>query len=450
MHVNHNISALIARTQLKKTENNLSASLQRLSSGYKIAKSADNPAGLAISNKMRTQISALEQASSNASDGDSIIQTAEGSISEVASMLQRMRELAVQAANDTNTLDDRAALQSEMDELLDELDRISKDTEYNNKYLLNGSLCHTGVSSSALTDLFEISSSVENKEYEITVTKLGEKAELAFNMPAAPATKDDVYYINGMPFTVSKGQDEATMKANLIKFCDTLNLDLAADMTISTRVPGSLQTLTIDYPDGTTDKSVGEDAEIALTDGFVAGKTSYTANGNYVSVIDNGDFRMTFEVREEYAAGEAFKINVYNSGFLSVQIGANEGQVLEMNMPEVSCTTMGLRTADGTNIVNICSGVGAQNAINLFDHAIQYVSEARSKLGAYQNRLDSTIASLDIATENMTDAMSRITDVDMADEMTKYTQYNVISQAATSILAQANNRAETIMNILQM
>lgn len=445
MHVNHNISALIARTQLKKADNNLSTSLQRLSSGYKISKSADNPAGLAISNKMRTQIRALEQASSNASDGDSIIQTAEGSLSEVASMLQRMRELSVQAANDTNTLDDRTAIQNEIDELMDELDRISKDTEYNNKYLLNGSLSHTGVSSSALTDIFEISSSVENKEYEIKVTALGKKAELPFT-PTTPG----VYYINGMPFNVAAGQDATAIKANLLDFCDRLNLDMAADMTLSTRVPGSTQIIKIDYPDGTKQFKRGTDAEIELVDGFVAGKTSYTANGNYVNVVDNGDFRMAFEVRETYTEGDSFKINVYNSGFLSIQIGANEGQLLEMNLPEVSCTTMGLRTADGTNIINVCSENGAQNAIALFDDAIESLSAARAKLGAYQNRLDSAISSLDISVENMTDAMSRITDTDMADEMTKYTQYSVISQAATSILAQANNRAETIMNILQM
>lgn len=445
MHVNHNISALIARTQLKKTDNNLSASLQRLSSGYKISKSADNPAGLAISNKMRTQIRALEQASSNASDGDSIIQTAEGSLSEVASMLQRMRELSVQAANDTNTLDDRTAIQNEIDELMDELDRISKDTEYNNKYLLNGSLSHTGVSSSALTDIFEISSSVENKEYEITVTALGKKAELPFT-PTTPG----VYYINGMPFNVAAGQDETAIKANLLDFCDSLNLDMAADMTLSTRVTGSTQIIKIDYPDGTTQTSRGTDAEIELGEGFVAGKTSYRADGNYVNIVDNGDFRMAFEVRETYAEGDSFTINVYNSGFLSIQIGANEGQLLEMNLPEVSCTTMGLRTADGTNIINVCSENGAQNAITLFSNAIESLSAARARLGAYQNRLDSAISSLDISVENMTDAMSRITDTDMADEMTKYTQYSVISQAATSILAQANNRAETIMNILQM
>lgn len=448
MHVNHNISALIARTQLKKTDNNLSASLQRLSSGYKISKSADNPAGLAISNKMRTQIRALEQASSNASDGDSIIQTAEGSLSEVASMLQRMRELSVQAANDTNTLDDRTAIQNEIDELMDELDRISKDTEYNNKYLLNGSLSHTGVSSSALTDIFEISSSVENKEYTITVQTLGKKAELPFT-PNTPG----VYYINGMPFNVAPGQNETTIKANLLDFCDRLNLDMADDMTLSTRVPGSTQVITIDYPDGTKQQSRGTDAVLGTLDeagGFVDGKTSYKANGNYVNIVDNGDFRMAFEIREAYTEGDSFKINVYNSGFLSIQIGANEGQLLEMNLPEVSCTTMGLRTADGTNIVNVCSENGAQNAITLFANAIESLSAARAKLGAYQNRLDSAISSLDISTENMTDAMSRITDTDMADEMTKYTQYSVISQAATSILAQANNRAETIMNILQM
>lgn len=448
MQVNHNISALIARTQLKKSENNLATSLERLSSGYKITKSADNPAGLAISGKMRAQIAALERASDNASDGDSVIQTAEGVLSEVTLMLQRMRELSVQAANDTNTLDDRTAIQSEIDELLDELDRVSKDTEYNQKYLLDGSLSHTGVASSAKIDLFEISGSVPDGEYLVTVDSLGVKANLAFNVtPIAEGT--DVYLINGMPFEVKGGQSEETIRKNLAEFCGKLNLDLDETFTLSSKVPGSSQIINIQYPDGTKDSSKGVDATVTLEDGFTEGKTSYIANGNYVTIADNNDFRMTFNIKEDYADGE-FSINVYHSGFMSVQIGANEGQLLEMNFPEVSCTTLELRTPEGEDIINVCSANGATNAITLFDNAIKHVSQARSNLGAYQNRLDAAIASVDISVENMTDAMSRITDTDMADEMTKYTQYSVISQAATSILAQANNRAETIMNILQM
>lgn len=451
MQVNHNISALIARTQLKKSENNLSTSLERLSSGYKITKSADNPAGLAISGKMRAQIAALERASDNASDGDSVIQTAEGVLSEVTLMLHRMRELSVQAANDTNTLDDRTAIQSEIDELLDELDRVSKDTEYNQKYLLDGSLSHTGVASSAKIDLFEVSGSVPDGEYKLSVDSLGEKAELAFNVtPIAEGT--DVYLINGMSFEVKGGQSTETIKKNLAEFCGKLNLDLdgaGGAFTLSSKVPGSSQIINIQYPDGTKDSAKGDDATVTLGEGFTEGKTSYIANGNYVTIADNNDFRMTFNIKKDYADGE-FSINVYHSGFMSVQIGANEGQLLEMNFPEVSCTTLELRTPDGNDIVNVCSAHGATNAIELFDNAIKHVSEARSNLGAYQNRLDAAIASVDISVENMTDAMSRITDTDMADEMTKYTQYSVISQAATSILAQANNRAETIMNILQM
>lgn len=445
MNVNHNISALIARTQLKKADNKLSSSLQKLSSGYKISKASDNPAGLAISNKMRTQIRALDQASSNAADGDSIIQTAEGAVSEAANILQRMRELSVQAANDTYTLDDRDAIQQEIDQLMDELDRISKDTEFNNKYLLDGSLSHTGVSTSALTDVFEISNVVENGTYGITVDEKGQKAEtdLALDGPG-------VYYINGTSFEVKAGESDEDIYTNLLVFCDKLNLDVDESYHLSSKVSGAKQQLTISYPDGTKTESWGTDAKISLGDGFDSDKFSYSANGDYITIIDNADFRMTFDLKEDFTAGDSFDINVYGSGFLTVQIGANEGQNLEMNLPEVSCTTMGLRTADGVNIINVCSQPGAGNAIDLLDNAISYLSEARSKLGAYQNRLDSTIASLDIASENMTDAMSRITDTDMADEMTKYTQYNVISQAATSILAQANNRAETIMNILQM
>ncbi len=171
MRINHNISALTANSQLRRTNSALDLSLERLSSGFRINKAADDAAGLAISRKMQTQIDGLVQASRNASDGISVIQTAEGAMNEIEAMLQRMRELAVQAANDTNTADDRAQIQKEVDQLISEVTRIADTTEFNTKSLLDGSIDRKSYSSADKVSLFSVSDNVQVKNYKITVTQ---------------------------------------------------------------------------------------------------------------------------------------------------------------------------------------------------------------------------------------------------------------------------------------
>ena len=188
MRINHNISAQLANVSLKKSDNRLTAALERLSTGYKINKAADDSAGLAISNKMRTQIRALDQAGRNAADGDSVIQTAEGALIELTSILQRVRELAVEAANDTYTLEDREAAQKEIDQMLSEIDRISTTTEFNGKGLLDGSSARTVMSNSLAVNTLSASLEVTRGTYEITVDEIAEKAELTYDFSAISST----------------------------------------------------------------------------------------------------------------------------------------------------------------------------------------------------------------------------------------------------------------------
>jgi len=178
MRINHNMSAIKANTHIGRTDSSLTKSLERLSSGYKINKAADNAAGMAISQKMRTQIRGLNQASTNASDGISVIQTAEGALNEVENMLQRIRELSVQAANGTNTTNDRAAIQAEINQLEEEIDRISDSTEFNTKKLLDGSSDNKSYSDNNSVSLISISDSVETKEYTLSVTQDARQAVL--------------------------------------------------------------------------------------------------------------------------------------------------------------------------------------------------------------------------------------------------------------------------------
>lgn len=445
MRINHNISARMANVNLKKADSRVSSSLERLTSGNKITKAADDAAGLAITNKMRAQIRALDQSSRNTEDGQSIIETAEGALNEVGNILQRIRELAVQAANDTYTLDDRKAIQDEIDQLTEEIDRISSTTEFNGTSLLDGSASRTFTSSKADVNAVSVSMDVEKGDYGLLITDLAKPATLDLNLTS---TIPGVIEINDtrIEFTDADSLDSAREK--IIEVCDAMNIEVSGNLstlTLTTRAPGSAQRIEITQ-NGVTQEDTGADAVVGLGIGFEA-SASYSADGNLIHIVDNNGFDMQVEL-EPTASGEAI-FSVYDAGYMTIQIGANEGQTLDMDFPEITCLSLGLKTTDGTSMINCCTQFGATNTITAMDAAIQKVANARSRLGAYENRLESTAASLDITSQNLTEAMSRISDTDMADEMTDYTQQDVLAQAATSMLAQANNRPQQIMALLQ-
>ena len=444
MRINHNISAQLANVSLKKTDNRLTASLERLSTGYKINKAADDSAGLAISNKMRTQIRALDQAGRNAADGDSVIQTAEGALIELTSILQRVRELSVEAANDTYTLNDREAIQKEVDQMLSEIDRISTTTEFNGKGLLDGSSAHTVMSNSLAVSPLSASIEVLRGTYEITVDMIAEPAELVYDFTGVESV-----YINGNEIYLPDDPDEA--KAILVKACDSMNIDATGELAalkMTTKATGSAQRIVID--DQTP--VYGKDAAITLGAGDPGfnpvDEYSYIATGGLVKIVGNDGFEIQVDVLEA-TAGASATLRVEDAGYMELQIGANEHQTLNVDFAEVNCVCLGLRDSQGNNLVNACSAHGATTMITVLDDAIDIVSAARSALGAYQNRLESTQSSLDVSGENLTDAMARIMDTDMAEGMTEYTQLSVLSQAATSMLTQANNRPQQIMSLLQ-
>ena len=442
MRINHNISAQMANVNLKRTDSRLSSSLERLSSGYKINKAADDSAGMAITNKMRAQIRALDQASRNSQDGQSIIETAEGAMGEIETILQRVRELAVQTANDTYALEDREAVQKEVDELLDEVDRIATTTEFNGTALLDGSAARTFGSSNIDIKPVYTSMSVEKGDYKLTVDQVAEPAELTVPLPSVPGSIELNKTLIEFPATMN---DDAVAE-KLQAACDAMNIDMernGGSVTFKTRATGSLEKIT--YSDGTGEKVAnGKEAKITFQDGFSSTAT-YSSDGNLVTIRDNEGFEMQIETN---AVGDA-DLRIFDAGYMTVQIGANESQTLNMNFPEVSCLNLGLRSSDGNDKINLCTQYSSEKALNSMDRAIKKVSGARSTLGSYQNRLETTTSSLDLSSQNITEAMSRISDTDMADEMTKYTQYEVLSQAATSMLAQANNRPQQIMSLLQ-
>ena len=299
MRINHNISAQMANVNLKRTDSRLSSSLERLSSGYKINKAADDSAGMAITNKMRAQIRALDQASRNSQDGQSIIETAEGAMGEIETILQRVRELAVQTANDTYALEDREAVQKEVDELLDEVDRIATTTEFNGTALLDGSAARTFGSSNIDIKPVYTSMSVEKGDYKLTVDQVAEPAELTVPLPSVPGSIELNKTLIEFPATMN---DDAVAE-KLQAACDAMNIDMernGGSVTFKTRATGSLEKIT--YSDGTGEKVAnGKEAKITFQDGFSSTAT-YSSDGNLVTIRDNEGFEMQIETN---AVGDA-------------------------------------------------------------------------------------------------------------------------------------------------
>lgn len=444
MRINHNVAAQLTNVHMRKTERGLAASLERLSSGYKINKAADDAAGLAISNKMRTQIRALEQSSRNADDGSSVIQTAEGALTEIQSMLQRCRELSVQAANDTYTLDDRENIQQEIDKLMDEIDRIAETTEYNGRGLLDGTFGRATTSNQLDMDVLTINEKVPAGTYEVKAVQKAAAATADFTY-----TVPSMITINDVPVEINESDSQEEIKSKILATCNGLGLDAnvtdAPKISVTSRVAGSQYGIHVESATAVLADARGTDAKATPGDGFPQ-DTVVSADGEYITLESGSGFKMVIHAGDNAADA---KFTIYDAGPMDIQIGANEHQDLLIEFPKVSCETLGLREADGDDKVNMGCSDNATRAIDVFDAAIGTISDLRSQLGAYENRLESTISSLDVSSENMTEAMSRIIDTDMAAEMTEYTQKSVLSQAATSILAQANNRPQQIMSLIQ-
>ncbi len=459
MQINHNISALIANGHLKRTNNALDKSLEKLSSGLRINHAADDAAGMAISQKMKTQIAGLEQASRNASDGISVIQTAEGALGEVHAMLQRARELSVQAANGTNTAEDREAIQEEIEQLKKEIDRISTDTEFNTKPLLDGSIGRKSYSSTTKVSLIAASDAVNSGDYEITITKIGEPAKIEGTSAVTVPSVDGSIIINGETVEIKAGDTQNEVIEKIRIACERSNIELSVatdkKLTFKTIEAGKDQSIEIYCEDTTlsgelgitTQTKNGEDAEVTLKYKDNGGNFNPTAtviaDGNDIKITDSDGFEMKISVDEDVATNTPITISVLDAGPMLLQIGANEGQTVSLNISEVST-----RTLDLTHL-NVLTQDGAGEAISSLDDAINMVSTVRSKLGAYQNRLEHAVANLDTASLNLTEALSRIEDVDMAEEMANYTQKNVLSQAGVSMVSQANERPQNILSLLQ-
>ena len=563
MIINHNMNALNAHRNMGVNNSAAGKSMEKLSSGLRINRAGDDAAGLAISEKMRGQIRGLTQASRNASDGISLVQTAEGALNETTNILQRMREISVQSANSTNTETDRAALQEELNQLTTEINRIGNTTEFNTQKLLNGG---AGASSSAnITDAASASVTTGNFEAKnlsavtgktsikvdgttfdiseaLKVNWTGKKADdviSALNEVTAGEKKlSDVVDITkvaaggdtkivftakstGKSSSVEISTEEDTV-AQLFGYTDKTELQNKANGE------GKNATIQKHGLEGTGDKltannvtvtkgqefkvTVGHDSEVsvkfakdktydvknadanvaqaareelvkdineALQKAGLSGKvTASLSNDNQLQMISENGKDIAITGMADFGIADNAKVQNVNqvvgagaqgAGFeVNLQIGANSGQAMNLSIGDMRAAALGItgntgqtgfsstnNVSNGTDTISteasldITNASSASSAITAIDSAMEKVSSERAKLGAVQNRLEYTISNLDNTAENLTSAESTLRDVDMAKEMMEYSKNNILSQAAQSMISQANQQPQNVLQLLR-
>lgn len=401
MRIQHNISALNAYRQLGTNNNAVAKNLEKLSSGYRINRAGDDAAGLAISEKMRGQIRGLDQATSNAQDGISLIQTAEGGLNETHSILQRMRELAVQSSNGTYQDDvDRENLNKEMTSLKSEIDRIASSTHFNKINLLDGSTSATNKGTGLMGST------------QVTVMSTATTASVAFAV------------------------DETATKGIAVTFTDTTG---AASVTFGTKTDANT------YTAEDINKAIQKAADAVLKNDSATDAQKTAANiAKNTTVSLSGS--LTFAAGDDASAMAATtQVATGNEGTLMFQIGANGSADQQVRLGVDDMSSIGI----GVSAVSVATQDDANAAIDSIDSAINLVSGTRADLGALQNRLEHTVNNLGTTSENLTAAESRIRDVDMAKEMMEMTKNNILTQAAQSMLAQANTQPQGVLQLLQ-
>lgn len=417
LSIQTNVSAISAQNNLSSTSNALNTSMERLSSGFRINRAADDAAGLAISEKLKAQIGGLTQASQNAQDGISMIQTAEGALDEVQSMMQRMRDLSVQAASDTNDQSDRANINLELGQLQQEIDSISGTTKFNGQTLLNGSLTSLQKSGSA--------------GYAASSVELTAGATLSTTTNASVASIDVSGSASGLGYTFS------------------------ADSS------GNITAAQVDA----LGQKTGQSQIIAATD-LAAGETetlNFSKFGIKVNLDNTSKTSVTAsDIASAFTGSNALSIDTgVASGAAILQTGANQGEQTSVSFVDtrLSGSTSTVMKALNTALNNFSSSVAGTDTtvsrtdagalITALDNALDYVSSSRATLGAAQNRLQDTISSLGTTSENLSASNSRIVDVDVATESSKMAKEQVLEQAGVSVLAQANQIPQLALKLLQ-
>ncbi len=470
MVVQHNLTAMNSNRMLGITQGTLAKSTEKLSSGYRVNRAADDAAGLAISEKMRKQIRGLDQASANAEDGISAVQTAEGALTEVHDMLQRMNELAVKAANGTNSEDDRAYIQDEMDQLSTEIDRVAETTKFNETYLLKGdpraekgytysyALGGAGTQDAAATvtmgsdtatdakvtritfqndvsteEQNALAKSLRDQGLTITSTTINGQQKLSIELNGSDAKANYSVQVDGTDFNIVNADGDTVAVVEGADIEDNMSATITA-----TTVSAAVRTEEVfSYYDKDGNAISAND----LSNYFTASGTTATARADAAKVYDALGNEIALNgsdvvVTQDRTAALKLKFHVGADGTSNNQISIN---IETMSAKGLGVNGIRIDGADDSN---------ATKAISTIAAAIKQVSTQRSALGAVQNRLEHTINNLDNVVENTTAAESQIRDTDMATEMVKYSNSNILSQAGQSMLAQANQSKQGVLSLL--
>ena len=446
MVVQHNMQAANANRMLNVTTSAQSKSTEKLSSGYRINRAADDAAGLTISEKMRKQIKGLDRASTNAEDGVSAVQTAEGALTEVHSMLQRMNELATQSANGTNSNTDRKAIQDEIDQLTTEIDRVSETTKFNETYLLKGDGAEkehnvnahdAGLDGVTLTD--------KGDEVEVTLKTLnaGDKISIAGKNYTIGATTDEAKEL----YKNAKVGEKVTVGGTTYEIAAATNADKG--QISKTDLDGKIDKgKTVEYGNKkvhVVDKTTGiddNDSSIITAAKAYELETAEIVKASSIGTDTNAKAGNLTDNKFTLTKG---KVNYNDALSFNLHVGADADMTNKITVNIDSMNSAGL----GVKGIKADTEQDATYAIDAIADAISTVSSQRSALGAVQNRLEHTINNLDNVVENTTSAESRIRDTDMAEEMVNYSKNNILAQAGQSMLAQANQSNQGVLSLLQ-
>ena len=496
LSINTNVMSLNAQRNLGTSQSALSKSMQRLSSGLRINSAKDDAAGLAISDRMTSQIRGLNQASRNANDGISLAQTAEGALQESTNILQRMRELAVQSANDTNSSSDRTSLQSEVNQLKQEMDRIATTTEFNGKKLLDGSMTSAqfqvgananqtismGIASAQTANLGAnaLTSNNATADHSIERATSVAGASAANNVGAQTLTVVGKSGSNTASFTAGSTAANIAGAINNISSSTGVTATAKTTATLSTLSQNGSVSFSLQ---GTNTTAINISATVQTTDltNLATAIQDQAGNTGITATLSSDKLSITLE----QAAGSDIKV----SDFLH----STAGQTIKLTGSEAGATTIGASTTSDSstvggevsftsagsfnvtsdaaaaagslfstaasaanvsalssiNTVDITSVTGAANAIKAVDGALTQIDNMRGDLGAVQNRFESTISNLSNVSENLSAARSRILDADIAQETSAMTKNNILQQAGVSILAQANQAPQLALSLLK-
>ncbi len=473
MVVQHNLRAMNSNRMLGITQGTLNKSTEKLSSGYKVNRAADDAAGLSISEKMRKQIRGLTQASLNAEDGISSVQTAEGALTEVHDMLQRMNELAVKASNGTNSLSDRQTIQDEVDQLLTEIDRVAETTKFNETYLLKGDTDkvtkYASAKDAGITG--QMTEGATSATFTMSALKLGDTITIGGTKYTIGTTDEskvkgsigvaqggEQVTVNGVQYTVAKDATEVNVDKNILTIASIQAKVTAGSTAIYNGKTYNVMTDDVDATkkkdttgDGIDDvdatvinttaayKKIQQELRLANTIGTDATTSYLNKTQVAVSAAIVGTTTIGFSITKgTYQQQEAQNF--------SLHVGADADMTNKISVKIDTMDTAGLGIK-GLNVKDT-SGAAATYAIDAIADAVAKVSAQRSLLGAVQNRLEHTINNLDNVVENTTAAESQIRDTDMATEMVKYSNNNILSQAGQSMLAQSNQANQGVLSLL--